>query len=569
MNNIELDPSQPSTYLANEVQTQLYAQAGYLDTQEYYHTPPTFVRQPLNYHLYTQLPYLPYGSASQSKPPSHRFFMSDTLREDLQRRSEAIYSLTPRYPSNEKPLPEELHVYHSLVPLEPSGPGSGTSSPGGSAYLASAGGFYPHPSGSGGGDGKDGRDSREQLRRKWFAGFSSMVYKATNREDGSLVVLRRIEGFRLMQESAFGGIEAWRKIKHPNIVSLREAFTTRAFGDHSLVFAYDYHPTAQTLYNLHFASDAHPSGASRPPRNARYGRGGHAQRDSGSNGSVQNHVEESIMWSYVIQIANAMKEVHDQGLALRSLDVTKVLVTGKNRVRINCCGIFDVLSYDPRHVNIEALQQDDLINFGRLVFALCCHSVAPVTNLTKALEVLSRHYSPDMKNVALFLISKPAPGKVIDQLLEMFGTRLLTEMNALQNYADQLEGELMSELENGRLVRLMSKMGFINERPDFNHELRWSETGDRYIISLFRDYVFHQVDETQKPVVNITHVIACLNKLDTGSDERIMLVSRDEQTCLVVSYKEIKACIDSAFSELARPDCQGFCDDHSCLRGDF
>lgn len=34
-------------------------------------------------------------------------------------------------------------------------------------------------------------------------------------------------------------------------------------------------------------------------------------------------------------------------------------------------------------------------------------------------------------------------------------------------YADQLEGELMSELENGRLVRLMSKLGFINERPEY------------------------------------------------------------------------------------------------------
>jgi PAB-dependent poly(A)-specific ribonuclease subunit 3 len=185
----------------------------------------------------------------------------------------------------------------------------------------------------------------------------------------------------------------------------------------------------------------------------------------------------------------------------------------------------------------------------------------------------------------------------------MFGTRLLTEMNAIQGcvdivtvqprlilpagtrYADQLEGELMSELENGRLVRLMSKLGFINERPEyvrivdfisgspkivhsFSHELRWSETGDRYIISLFRDYVFHQVDESGNPVVNLTHVITCLNKvsidttlnwrislsehrdteqLDAGIDERIMLVSRDEQTCFVVSYKEIKACIESAF----------------------
>jgi len=338
---------------------------------------------------------------------------------------------------------------------------------------------------------------------------------------------------------------------------LREAFTTRAFGDHSLVFAYNYHPTAQTLYNLHFGSDTQHSSTSRPLRSNRYGKGGHAQRDSGSNGLGQNHVDESIIWSYVIQIANAMKEVHDQGLAFRTLDVSKVLVTGKNRVRVNCCGIFDVITYDPRLVNVEALQQEDLLAFGKLVFALCCHNVSAVNNLPKAIEVLSRHYSSDMKNVALFLISKPIPGKVIDQLLEMFGTRLLTEMNAIQNYADQLEGDLMSELENARLVRLMSKMGFINERPDFNHELRWSETGDRYIISLFRDYVFHQVDETQKPVVNLTHVITCLNKLDAGTDERIMLVSRDEQTCLVVSYKEIKACIDSAFGELARPRLPG------------
>ncbi len=50
-----------------------------------------------------------------------------------------------------------------------------------------------------------------------------------------------------------------------------------------------------------------------------------------------------------------------------------------------------------------------------------------------------------------------------------------------------------------------------------------------------------------RPVVNLTHVLACLNKLDAGTDERIMLVSRDEQSCLVVSYREVKACIDSAF----------------------
>lgn len=41
----------------------------------------------------------------------------------------------------------------------------------------------------------------------------------------------RIEGFRLVNEQAMSIVKKWRKIKHANIVSIREAFTTRAFGD--------------------------------------------------------------------------------------------------------------------------------------------------------------------------------------------------------------------------------------------------------------------------------------------------------------------------------------------------
>lgn len=48
-------------------------------------------------------------------------------------------------------------------------------------------------------------------------------------------------------------------------------------------------------------------------------------------GESNGPIEERTLWSYVIQIANAMKEVHSKGLAVRNLDVTKVLVVGKNR----------------------------------------------------------------------------------------------------------------------------------------------------------------------------------------------------------------------------------------------
>jgi hypothetical protein len=34
-----------------------------------------------------------------------------------------------------------------------------------------------------------------------------------------------------MDHAAFKPIEAWSKIQHPNIVPVREAFTTQAFND--------------------------------------------------------------------------------------------------------------------------------------------------------------------------------------------------------------------------------------------------------------------------------------------------------------------------------------------------
>lgn len=59
----------------------------------------------------------------------------------------------------------------------------------------------------------------------------------------------------------------------------------------------------------------------------------------------------------------------------------------------------------------------------------------------------------------------------------------------------------------------MKKEGIINLIFRFDMDPSWSETGDRYIIKLFRDYVFHQVDENGVPVVNMVHVLTCLNKV--------------------------------------------------------
>ncbi len=58
-----------------------------------------------------------------------------------------------------------------------------------------------------------------------------------------------------------------------------------------------------------------------------------------------------------------------------------------------------------------------------------------------------------------------------------------------------------------------------------------------------------QVMEDGRPWLDMAHVIACLNKLDAGCPERVCLMSRDEQNVLVVSYAELKHCLEQSFAE--------------------
>lgn len=44
---------------------------------------------------------------------------------------------------------------------------------------------------------------------------------------------------------------------------------------------------------------------------------------------------------------------------------------------------------------------------------------------------------------------------------------------------------------------------------------QWAETGDRYLLKLLRDYLFHQVLPTGAPWVNLAHIVQTLNKVST------------------------------------------------------
>jgi len=163
-------------------------------------------------------------------------------------------------------------------------------------------------------------------------------------------------------------------------------------------------------------------------------------------------------------------------------------------------------------------------------------------------------YTKELRDVVSWLVSPEAePGtKNIDYLLNNISRHILASFDSAQHAIDIQNSELARELENGRLVRLTAKLNSIIDRPEYANDRDWAVHGKYYILSLFRDYTFHQVDAEGKPVLDLGHMIRCMNKLDAGIDEKVRLTSRDEQSVYVVTYKELNMRVAAAFAELQK-----------------
>lgn len=347
---------------------------------------------------------------------------------------------------------------------------------------------------------------------------------------------------------------------------MHDAFTTRAFGDSSLIVVTDYHPLSQTLADKLFNQPArHPT-----------------TRPSAS------YVTDHELWGYVVQIASALKAIHSIGLAARLVVPHKILVTSKNRLRLNSCGILDVTQYDQGR-SVGDLQQEDLLQFGRLILCIATKNPSAQHSISKSLEHVGRMYSDKLREIITWLIAPQAamanlahassdgsntmgstPDHTIDTFLGLISSQLVLTFDASLHEADVLTSNFGRELENARLVRLLAKLNMILERPEAAtlnpsnpnqaaapHTLNvaspaWSETGERYYLKLFRDYVFHQTDAEGRPMLDLGHILAALNKLDAGVEEKVLLVSRDEQNCFVVSFRELKRGVESAWTELMK-----------------
>lgn len=110
---------------------------------------------------------------------------------------------------------------------------------------------------------------------------------------------------------------------------------------------------------------------------------------------------ETEIWSIVMQLTAGLRAIHQANLACRTLDPTKIIITGK-RIRYSFLGITDVVErIDTTTNNTPQYQQEDLTSLGKLILALACRSLHSVHDdlIQTNINNVARNYSTDLRNL--------------------------------------------------------------------------------------------------------------------------------------------------------------------------
>lgn len=369
-----------------------------------------------------------------------------------------------------------------------------------------------------------------------------------------------------------------RLLEHPGLVRFYKCFYV--VSNRAVFFLHEYHPMSLTLRECVYGME-------------KGGMMGGWTGERALTPGAFRPLEEEVIWSYVTQLVSAVRVVHRANMACRTLQLHHILVcpdagsgmdetaaqmmmmstgmgsdegftlrTNRVRLRINCLGIVDALEFEARKT-VQELQMEDMKCLGRIILSLASGTEvrgnASDELYNQCQEFMQQNYSLELYKLTVSLLARPRPGRMgmmivdppnIDEVCRVIADHALDEMDSAHVIIDGMDQALAAEYESGRVLRLMMKLAFINERPEFGVDPRWSESGDCYVLKLFRDYVFHQADESGRPIMDLGHIISTLNKLDAAEEEQIVLTSRDGKTIMVVKYADISRYLENAYAEL-------------------
>ena len=337
-------------------------------------------------------------------------------------------------------------------------------------------------------------------------GYPSSLYKVIDRADSQLYTLRRFDNVRSITPSVLNNAQAtWAAVRHPSIVSLYSISTEKG----AIFFAHAFHPSAQTLQQRFLN-----------PKTA----------------AANTPVGESLLWRLLSQLLAGVRHVHSRHMAIRSISPSHVLLTSGARFRIANVGVVDVLEFESRK-SLGDMQLADLYCLGCVVLAVATRSTMGNSKAVESgMAMLQQHYSQELYQAVGALLSGT---RSADQLCHLVCDKMCDELDFALASSDALHLNLQHEYENGRLLKLLLKLGCINERPEHALSPSWSETGDRYVLKLFRDYLFHQTNLDGVPQIDMGHIVSSLNKLDIADREQILLSSRNAKDVFVASYYDI------------------------------
>lgn len=306
-------------------------------------------------------------------------------------------------------------------------------------------------------------------RRSSF-GYPTAVFKCLNQEDGHLYCLRRVDNVRSVSYKIASAVtDRWNQgailksglspVEHPGVVRFYRCFVS----NRAVFFLHQYIPGARTLFER-FTSTRVP-------------------------------MPEPLLWSCIVQLVAAIRAVHAGNLACRVLQLNHVLCTTEDvdriRLQINCLGVVDALEFESRK-QVGELQLQDMRDLGRLILSLASGTEITRNSDNETMRrcdvYVGQNYSREIHNLAFSLVAPNANVPLIHDVCRAISGRVFDEMDLSRVAADKTETALAAEYESGRALRLLLKMGFVNERPEFGMNRRWTESGDCYVLMLFRDY---------------------------------------------------------------------------------
>lgn len=357
--------------------------------------------------------------------------------------------------------------------------------------------------------------SVDAVRTNSYA-YPTKMYKVVRETDGAVFALRRVDKLRTTHQITKSVVKGWSRVRHVGIVPLKDIFIKSG----ALFFLHEYMPGAKSAKEMYLDT-------------------------------VGPLLPESFLWDVAVSLTSAIFAVHSMQMACRCISALRVLITGRGRVWLGSAGVMDVLEFESRK-NLAELQREDLANMGVLLLELTCRcagSARPSQLQNSLSQIAASGFTSQWTNFLLMLMN--AQSLHVQQVMQALGSHTFHSLANMAQHAEATDRLLGRQMENGRLLSILLKMGLVNDRPAGQNVGRgWTETGNVYMLKLFRDFVFHQVNDDQTPVVDFGHTIGSLNKLDIGSEEKIVLTSRDAKSMMVVSYADVQRSIQKAFEDL-------------------